>query len=213
MFVLTIDQRDSTHSEDRVPGLLSALAEIPSALPAERTAGDELQVLYDSADAALIAVQTVLRTGWFAVGLGVGQVERPLPQSTRSARGPAYLAAREAVDRAKRRPAAPCALVLASAGGKDDGDGTDDGGGPEGAAAPDLDALLWPWALMIAKRTEKQWEALDVVARHSTQREAAASLGKSGQALSRLLQAAYAEEAEACRLSLSDLLGRVDPDS
>lgn len=206
MFVLTIDQRDSTHTSDLVPDLLAALEPLPAALPAERTAGDEVQVLYSSADTALLAVQTALRTGRFAVGLGIGEVERPLPDSTRAARGPAYLAAREAVERAKRRTSAPCALVLAPESAENDG-------GLPDADPVDYDALLWPWALLIARRTEKQWEALDALSQHETQRETAAFLGKSDQALSRLLQSAHAQEAEACLLSLSTLLGRVDPDS
>ena len=49
MFALTIDQHRSRRGEDLVPGLLGALAAVPTVLPFERTVGDEVQGLHGDA--------------------------------------------------------------------------------------------------------------------------------------------------------------------
>src|SRR4051812_16375621 len=104
-YVLTIDQRHSRRSPDRVAGALAALAEAVTPLRAfERTAGDEFQgVLADPADVVDVVLRLV-RAGDWSIGLGVGPVEEPLPRSTREGRGAAFILARAAVDAAKRRP-------------------------------------------------------------------------------------------------------------
>jgi hypothetical protein len=201
MFVLTLDQRGSTGTSDRVPALLAQLAAGPRAvLPFERTAGDEIQGLFSSASAALEAVSLVLRAGGFAVGLGVGDVETPLPSSTREARGPAYTAARSAVEQAKGREGVPFAVVAHGPKGTRDAD-------PQGDA---LDAVAWPWAVLLSRRTPRQWDALDAVMAHETQKAAAESMGLSPQAVSRLVRSAFRDELAACAVSLSGALERLD---
>lgn len=44
MFVLTIDQRGSRSHGDKVPRLLSLLADLETVLPFERSVGDEIQI-------------------------------------------------------------------------------------------------------------------------------------------------------------------------
>jgi hypothetical protein len=102
MFVITADQVDSRREADRVPEALTLLAEIrpsTSQQPFERTAGDEIQGVSDPAD-VLDIVGSLIRPSGGAIGIGIGPVDLPLPESPRAGRGPAFIAARD------RRPEA-----------------------------------------------------------------------------------------------------------
>ncbi|WP_285726526.1 MarR family transcriptional regulator [Psychromicrobium xiongbiense] len=102
MFVLTVDQKSSRSTPDLVPELLQALQAIPTVLAFQRSVGDEIQGLLDDAGATVEAIMLILRRHSWYVGLGIGAVEEPLPASLREARGPAFIAAREAVEQAKK---------------------------------------------------------------------------------------------------------------
>src|SRR3712207_3965666 len=98
MFVLTVDQVDSRHQEDRVAGALDQVRRNAGerlALPPDRSAGDEFQLLTADARTALDLTLALTRGGGWSVGLGVGSVREPLPASVREATGPAFIAARE----------------------------------------------------------------------------------------------------------------------
>lgn len=103
-FALTCDQLRSRTDIDRVPDALAALAGLDYRLAPERTSGDEIQALTSSADTVVAVVERLTRLGHWRVGAGIGTVELPLPSSTREARGPAYLAARDAVEAAQQSP-------------------------------------------------------------------------------------------------------------
>ncbi|PJI85615.1 hypothetical protein [Luteimicrobium subarcticum] len=201
MFVLTVDQRRSRRGTDLVPELLSAHERIARpgdgvVLPLERTVGDEAQALLDDAALVVDTVLQVVRDGRWSVGIGVGGVDTPLPGSTRAARGPAYLAARDAVERAKRRPgAARIAVEL----GLDAGSGGGDGPPAWERAARDAEALLVLLGAVVARRTDAGWEVVDRLARAgATQGDLARDLGVSQQAVSqRLLASMWPEEAAA----------------
>src|SRR3954453_16078920 len=142
--VLTIDQRGSTRGSDRVPATLAALADVGMLRPFERTAGDEFQgVLVDPAVLARVA-ERLLREGGWNVGIGIGEVEQPLPESTRAGRGPAYQHARDAVTQAK---SAPWRLRVS-------------GDAPQARA---LETTLWLWAAVLGRRTSGGWEVADLV--------------------------------------------------
>src|SRR4051794_18083538 len=106
MFVITVDQVDSRRTPDAVASVLESLTATLGdrlLLAPERTAGDEFQLLLDDAGATLAAVLDLTRAGRWSVGCGVGSVRRPLPPSIRESTGEAFVSARDAVDRAKRR--------------------------------------------------------------------------------------------------------------
>ena len=148
MFVLTIDQIASRRAADLIPQLLTTLHDAPTVRGFERTIGDEAQgVLGDPAEVVRI-VLALLRQGEWSVGIGAGEVDDPLPDSTRAARGPAFVFARKAVEEAKKRTApSPVAVI-----------------GTDPTAAGDAQAVLRLLAGIRAGRSEKGWEVADLLA-------------------------------------------------
>lgn len=188
MFVVIADQIGSRTDRDRVADLLHRLdarAGDRLALPAERTAGDELQALTADPAAALDIVLECLRGKHFRAGLGIGDVAGELPASIREASGPAFIAGRRAVQKAART-----SIHFAAAGA--DTAAAD--------AADDVDALI---ALLLTGRARwsaQSWELYDLLEQGLTQAAAAERLGITPQAVSkRARAAALAIDAEARR--------------
>lgn len=179
MYVMTVDQHDSRRNPDAVPALLEELNTRFAGrlvLAFERTAGDEVQALLESPTAVVDLVVALVRRGRWSVGIGLGAVEEPLPDSVRAGRGDAYVNARTGVERAK---SAPHHLRVV---------------GP-GSIAEHAESALWLLAGVLARRTEAGWEAVDSMAVHGRQVDAATSLGITPQAMSRRLAVAgWAED-------------------
>ncbi|MCC9146252.1 MULTISPECIES: MarR family transcriptional regulator [unclassified Arthrobacter] len=194
MFVLTIDQRNSQGSGDQVPQLLDALAGLPMLLAFERSVGDEIQGVCTSAETVTDAVLQVLRDGNWYVGIGVGAVHEPLPGSPREAGGPAFVAARQAVERAKKSGDRPPVAVEGSPG------------------APEAEAVLILLGRLIAERTAAEWRILQHVepGKWGAQTAAARKLGISSQAVSKAARRAGWQEEWAARPAAAVLLERAD---
>jgi hypothetical protein len=192
-YVLTVDQRASRRSPDRVAGALELLNEqFRAVLPFERTAGDEFQgVLADPDEVVDVAVRLVRIGGW-SIGIGAGPVQTPLPPSTRAAAGPAFLSARRAVDAAKQRPArlAVRGAVPADAG--------------------DAQAVLTALAVVVERRSDQAWEAIELLSDGRTQAEAAGALGISRQAVGQRLAAGLWELERELRPTAARLLSRAE---
>ncbi|MBF4463609.1 MULTISPECIES: helix-turn-helix domain-containing protein [unclassified Rathayibacter] len=199
MFVITADQRDSRHDDDRVETAIARLLETTLegfVLPPERTAGDEFQLVLDRADAVVSVVLALHRSTHWSIGLGIGAVERPLPPTTRAARGEAYFAARRAVEAAKGRPSR---FSL-------------DPDSPVGAfpAAADIQALADPLLHLRDARTEAGWQIVDLLESGLSQKEAAEHLDVSPQAVSLRVRAASARVDAPARDALARLLSVLD---
>ncbi|WP_298457751.1 hypothetical protein [uncultured Cellulomonas sp.] len=200
MLVLTIDQQGSRRVGDRVDVLLihldRHLARTPATgglvRPFERTVGDEVQAVVDDGDLAVDLVLSVLRLGGWSVGVGCGAVDHPLPASSRAGSGPAFVLAREAVERAKSRPGAVPAAVA----------------GEDPVAAADAEAVLTLVAAVAGRRTPAGWAVIDTLRDldvGARQEDVAGRLGITQQAVSqRLRTALWAEE-----LAARPLLGRL----
>jgi hypothetical protein len=190
-YVLTVDQRASRRGPDRVPDALRLLdGSVPVLLGFERTAGDEFQgVLGDPADVVDVALRLVRMGGW-SIGVGAGPVQTPLPESTRAGAGPAFLAARRAVDAAKQRP-----FRLAVRGAVP----------PEAA---DAQAVLSALAGLVDRRSEQAWAAIELVEGGRTQSDAATALGISRQAVGQRLAAGMWELERELRPTAARLLAR-----
>jgi hypothetical protein len=190
-YVLTVDQRASRRGPDRVGAVLERLnGTVPVVLAFERTAGDEFQgVLADSGTVVDTVLQLVRLGGW-SIGIGAGPVETPLPRSTRAAAGPAFLSARRAVDAAKQRPSrlAVRGAVPADAG--------------------DAQAVLTALAVILERRSDQAWEAIELVGSRRTQAQAAVALGISRQAVGQRLAAGLWDLERELRPTAARLLAR-----
>lgn len=172
MFVITADQVDSRHTADLVSLTVTRLDRAFSeglALPVDRNAGDELQALVVDSDTVIAMILDLTRAGTWSVGLGAGDVERPLAPTTREARGPAFIAARAAVESAKKSPQRFAFRHEATSHSVD---------------ATDFEALMLLLLSVRDRRTEQGWQVYDLLAQGRTQREAADALGITPQAVS-----------------------------
>jgi hypothetical protein len=214
MYVMTIDQRGSSTDIDRVPEFLDGLRPFSSAR-FERSVGDEVQGVLDEPAAVVDVALHALRSGLWYVGIGVGPVNLPLTASPREGSGPAFVAARQAVDRAKAAAGhVPLAVVSggvrrglpASAGAPAGG-----GAGSRGAetrdagvrACANAEAVLRLIGRLVRERTEAQWRVVDALraknerdpGRHGLQKQVARELGISEQSVSRaILRSGWQEE-------------------
>jgi hypothetical protein len=204
VFVITADQVGSRTDIDRSAAMQVELQRRFGErlrLPVDQTAGDELQALTEHADAALDLVLALGRDGHWSTGLGVGTVRTPLPEAVRKAAGGAFIAAREAVDAAKRadgRFALRAAIDPA----------TD-------AAAPalepaELEPLVRLLLLVRDRRSPQGWEAIDLVREVGSQKRAAETLGISDAAVSQRLKAAVSSIDDEARPGLVRLLAGLD---
>lgn len=189
MFVLTADQKASRRTGDRVPEALDLLRSTVRsdgvALPFERTVGDEVQGLLSAAEPLVQAICGLTRLGGWRIGVGIGQVDSPLPPSARAASGAAFLAAREAVGHARSSP-----VDLAVAGSV---------GGLFYAAkdrAERAEAALWMLVSLLRRRTEEGWQVAELIESGSSGREAAAVLAITPSAVSQRAARAAVQEVQ-----------------
>ncbi|WP_204163326.1 transposase [Nocardioides gilvus] len=178
--VLTVDQRRSRSNADAVPQALRLLDDVPTLRQPERTAGDEFQALVESADGLATAIERLLRDGRWHIGIGIDEVEHPLPPTTRAGRGAAFLAARTAVTAAHT---APHHLRVS---------------GP-GQWVRHLESALWLWAGLLERRTPKGWEVADLAADGLTHDAIAERLTISQSAVSQRAAAAALVDAARAR--------------
>jgi hypothetical protein len=189
MFVVTADQHASTRVGDRVESLLRTLAPWTErwadaiALPIERTVGDEIQIVLTTPEAALDLGLTLAREGNWSVGIGVGPADGPLGASARVSSGPAFVAARVAVERAKLK-SEPVPIVIA--GVHDD-------------AAEAATAVVQLLAAVVRRRSRAGWEVADLLTEGVTQRDVAARLAISQQAVSQRVASAMIDEERRAR--------------
>jgi hypothetical protein len=190
-FVLTVDQRASRSSPDRVADVLRRLnSTVPTVLGFERTAGDEFQGVLAQPDDVVDVVLHLVRAGDWSIGVGAGPVQTPLPQTTRAAAGPAFLSARRAVDAAKQRPARLAVRGLVP------------------ADAADAQAVLTALAVIVERRSDQAWEAIALVGAGRTQADAATALGISRQAVGQRLAAGLWDLERELRPTAARLLTR-----
>lgn len=196
MFVITADQVDSRSSADLVAAAIESLnsESVRTVLDADRTAGDELQVLIAHAEDALSVVLLLTRSGQWSVGCGTGSVATPLPRNIREATGGAFVAARRAVDRAKKRQT-KFALDVE----------------PAAQSASDAESLIDMILAIRARRSPEGWELHDLMdGKDLTQVEAAGKLGISPQAVSLRARAAELRIEQAALPSLARILDQLD---
>ena len=184
--VLTVDQRSSRSGPDLVPATIEAVAGADLLRPFERTAGDEFQGVLDEPAALTRVVERLLREDAWNIGIGIGAVDEPLPDSTRAGSGAAYLHARVAVTAAKN---SPWHLRV--------------GGDDPGVRA--LETTLWLWAAVLSRRSQRGWEVADLVDQDLSYEETGRRLGISQSAVSQRAQAAGIVEGRRARELVTEL--------
>jgi hypothetical protein len=193
MFAITADQVGSRSAADLADAQLAAIDALVGdrlVLPVDRTAGDEVQAATEDAAAALAIVLHMTRDGNWSVGLGIGDVRLPLPDSTRAMAGSAFIRARDAVELAKKSPTR-FALSI------------DDGRLPDAdLLQPLIDLLLQ----LRARRTAEGWEVADRLDGSTTQAQLASRLGVTPQAISLRIQNAQLHTERAAIAALTQLL-------
>ena len=193
MFAVTADQIGSRVAADLADAQLAAIDALAAGrlvLPADRTAGDEIQAATEDAATALAIVLHLTRDGNWSVGLGIGDVRLPLPDATRAMTGSAFILARDAVGAAKK---SPTRFALAVERGR----------------LPDA-RLLQPLIDLLlqlrARRTPEGWEVADQLVDGTTQAQLAARLGVTPQAISLRVQNAQLHTETAAIAALTELL-------
>lgn len=196
MIVITADQVDSRSTADLATDTLAMLnADFARGLllSADRTAGDEIQLLVRDGRTAVDVVLALTRAGRWSVGLGVGSVREPLGSSIRESTGDAFVAARSAVDRAKKKATRFAAATE-----------------PRRTEAHDLEALVDLLLILRARRSEQGWEIHDLVTRGLTQADAASAIGITPQSASKRARAAELRAEDAAIEPLSRLVDTLD---
>jgi len=194
-FVLTINQRDTREAGDQVPELLRSLRHIPAAVAFQRSVGDEAQGILADPAAAVDAALTAVRARRWHVGLGVGEVRRPLPADVLEAEGFGLVYARRAVERAQRTgDRIPLAVE-----------------GPDTQVAAEAEAVLRLLGQIVAGRTAAEWKVLDLMTpgARGQQKYVAEALGITTQAVSKAVVRSYWAEEWATRPAAARLLDLV----
>jgi hypothetical protein len=190
---MTVDQAESRTQDDMVEPILVRLSHVTTLLPFTRTVGDEFQGLLADPLSVVDVTLDLMRSGSWHIGIGVGRVDRPLPDDARRARGPAFLAARTAVEAAKREPVHVSFVST-----------------PEVPEGRDADVAIRLVGALRERRSEPGWEAVDLIAEGLTQAEVASRLQVSRQAVGQRLQAAQWSLEREARALLARLLARAE---
>ncbi len=191
-YVLTINQRDSREVGDLTGDLLRALRYLPAVVPFQRSVGDEVQGVVDSAMTAVDAALRAVRHRRWHVGIGVGGLTPPVPERIVDAEGYGLVYARRAVDRARKTgERIPLAVE-----------------GPDGGIAAEAEAVLRLLGQIVYTRTDAEWAVLDLMTpgARGQQKYVAQELGITTQAVSRAVVRSHWMEEWATRPAAARLL-------
>jgi hypothetical protein len=201
MFVITADQVHSRRRDDAAGSTRDRINREHGpalVLPADRNAGDEIQMLSEDPATTLHLVLELTRDREWSVGLGSGDVRLPLPEATREASGTAFFAARDAVNEAKKRQT----RFAVKAQHLGDPELTESAT----ASAANIEALIDLLLVIRRRRTPPGWELYDLVKQGMTQQDAAARLSISPPAASARASAANIRIEQAAVPALTKLL-------
>jgi hypothetical protein len=215
MLVITADQVRSREGTDLAGSTLDELNRRfgeQLVLPVDRNAGDEIQVIAPDGSVALEIILALARSGHWSIGLGAGTIRTPLPRATREASGPAFIAARNAIVRAKKRTTRFAVEELAAEGHGAAEEDSDTATNQTRATAADAEALIDLLLTLRSRRTDEGWELFDGITSGLNQSEVARKLGISAQAVSSRAKIAGIRIELASHGALARLLNDLDRD-
>ena len=194
MYAMTVDRRRS-RAEGRALDMSGARDRLRTAFPEARlpwhlSAGDELQVLFADPEPTVEAALLLAETGRWHVGIGLGAVDEPLPETVAEATGTCLVLARDAVDAAKKLA---CRTAVR---------------GPRRSirAVRDAEALLALLSTLRQRRTDAAREAASFADQGMTQEQISRRLEIDQSSVSRRLRTAMWQEESEARQVLVDLL-------
>jgi hypothetical protein len=196
VIVITADQIDSRSTADAAGEAIEYVNGRFAdhlALAADRTAGDEIQVLVDTGRAALDIALALTRSGRWSVGIGIGTVREPLGHGIRESTGDAFISARTAVERAKKKTTRFAVACSAKP-----------------AEASDIEALVDLLLILRARRSGQGWEMRDLISRGLTQADAATELGITPQSASKRARTADLRAEDAAIGPLARIVDALD---
>jgi SatD family (SatD) len=193
--VVTIDQRASRAAESQAEQwakYLNAEYSDSLVLPFALTVGDEIQGVMSSAEAVVDIALAGVRSGAWWLGLGLGGIDAPFPDSAPQGRGPAFYAAREAVEKAKRSPYGFAIRSFPNERGQD------------------AQTVLELLGFVIRRRgsSEKRWQAIELARQGASTVRIGKLLGITQQAASKRLRNAGFDEEMAGRRLAAHLIER-----
>lgn len=191
---MTIAPKRGGRRAESAAALAPELNKAPLIRPFEATPGGGLQGVSDHPRLVVALALDLVRRGNWRVGIGIGAVDRPMPTSTRDARGPAFEHARRALDAADGSAAAVLLGVT----------------GPDPATTESARTALVLTALVVARRSAQGHAAVGLMDRGLSQAQAADVLGISKQAVSQRLTAAARGPEAAGRTLCERLLRAAD---
>ena len=198
MHVLLLTPARTHRGGDPLPDLTSALA--PLGLLGAVRHHDRLipEGALCGVTQAVDVIRVASELGGWCTGLGVGAVDKPLPEEVRALRGPAVDAAREALHAARTTAQVPLAVRA--------------GDPRQAGTAADAEAVLRLIGWMIATRNTGQWRVVRALRERPgiTQRDLAEHLGITQQTVSRSLKTSGWREESAAHPLLVRLLSMID---
>ena len=206
MFVVSANQVDNHRAFDRVPAALSVLAGPRSGVhrPFERTTGDAIQGVCAEPSDVVDVVTALVRHGDWRIGVGIGPLDGPLPDSARSARGPAVVAAKDALAAAGPVPgllALRCRVAAGTSRAEREA---------RQRQTRYAESALLLYARLLRGRTVEGWQVTDLLSQGMTQKDAAARLLITPSAVSQRVRRAGWQEQQRGRELIAHHLGGAD---
>nr|WP_210150001.1 hypothetical protein [Paeniglutamicibacter terrestris] len=181
VYVLTLKQRDRRVDGDLVDEMLASLESIPALTPFQRSGPSMVVGVPERAEDAVDVVLRALRSHHWCVGLGVGSLYEPVPQTAKYLQGTALGYAHTALERSEHTgDRIPLSVI---------------GAHPD--LASEAEAVLRLLGQLVSTRSTAEWAVLDLLTPgvRGQQKVVAAELGISAQAVSKaVVRSAWVEE-------------------
>lgn len=165
-------------------------------LPYAVTAGDEFQTITDNLEQIpwlLLDLRTRLQPISLRIGVGIGEISGCVAAPVNEMEGPAFRAARQALDELKRRRTSAALTAFRSANGEFD---------------QTANLIYSLHDTLVRKMTGKQWETVAARIEHGNVQDTARALRLDASTVSRNLKRGYYGQLVAAASGMQQLIGK-----
>lgn len=165
-------------------------------LPYAVTAGDEFQTITDNLEQIpwlLLDLRTRLQPISLRIGVGIGEISGRVASPVNEMEGPAFRAARQALDELKRRRTSAALTAFRSANGEFD---------------QTANLIYSLHDTLVRKMTGKQWETVAARIEHGNVQDTARALRLDASTVSRNLKRGYYGQLVAAASGMQQLIGK-----